>query len=269
MSSSNSKLQLVPETILKKRHDLDDMNFQRNLREMTYPRVNRKVFSDKIKSINVLKIETVLAAARMRKNHTLRYNRIKKKSIKKILPNISQEIFCVSSENTNSAGAKMVFCVRIRNHRGVPRDVKNVLNQFRLRQEYHGVFLRHDCTTRKLLLLVEPWVTYGTISQATVSDLLQRRGHFKLEKKRIPISNNTLVEKALLKKTNGSVICIQDIVHELIFVGDNFHNINASLWPFCLTPPKSLYEKKILNLQDGGDYGDRGIKLDEYIKKIL
>lgn len=264
MAPSNSKLQLVPETVLKKRHHVEEMNSQRNVRDTTHPRGNRKIFSDKTKSIKVRKIETVLAAARMRKNHITRYNRIKK-----VPSNIRQKILSLSREKTNSASAKMVFCVRIRNYQGVPRDVKNVLNQFRLRQKYHGVFLRHDSTTQKLLLLVDPWVTYGTISQATVSDLLQRRGHFKLEKKRVAISNNSLVEKALLKKTNGSVICIQDLVHELVFVGDNFHNVNASLWPFCLTAPKSLYEKKILNLQDGGDYGDRGHKMDEYLRKIL
>jgi len=275
MSSTNSNLELVPETVLKRRHDMDEMKVRRSTQDIIRSRVNQKDFSETT-AIKVRKIETVLATARMRRHHAIRYNRVRKKRTKTQASNkktrkrlIPHEDLSKMKNANNSIGAKMVFCVRIRNHRGVPREVKNVLNQFRLRHEYHGVFLRYDSPTQKLLHMVEPWITYGIISKATASDLLHRRGHFKLEKKRVPISDNTLVENVLSKKTNGSIICVQDLVHELVSVGNDFHKANGCLWPFCLTMPKSKYQKKTLDLQDGGDYGDRGQKMDEYLQQIL
>ena len=48
----NSDLQLVPETLLKKRHDLDALQAKRAAEAITNPRVSRKRISDKSKKVN-------------------------------------------------------------------------------------------------------------------------------------------------------------------------------------------------------------------------
>jgi hypothetical protein len=61
MASSKEELQLVPETILKRRHDMDDMKAQRAAQQIMNPRGNRKIFNQKTKAIKVHKPETILS----------------------------------------------------------------------------------------------------------------------------------------------------------------------------------------------------------------
>ena len=53
MPTSNNKggrgLPLVPEAVLKKRHDMDEMKAHRAAQALSNPRGNRKVFSSKTK----------------------------------------------------------------------------------------------------------------------------------------------------------------------------------------------------------------------------
>jgi large subunit ribosomal protein L7e len=129
--------------------------------------------------------------------------------------------------------------------------------------------LRYDATSRKQLHLIEPWVTYGIPSKAVINDLIRRRGHGKLDGKRIPLSDNTIVEKALGDSTDGSVICIDDMVHELETIGDQFKKVNTFLWSFQLSALRSKFRKEKLNFKDGGDYGDRGEEIDDLIRQML
>lgn len=134
---------------------------------------------------------------------------------------------------------------------------------------FQGVFLRYDESTRKKLHLIEPWVTYGIPSRSMVNDLIRRRGYGKLEGKRVPLSDNTIIEKALGEETDGAVICVDDMVHEISSVGKEFKKVNNFLWTFLLSAPKSKFQKQKLNYKDGGDYGDRGEEIDDLIRQML
>ena len=79
----NSDLQLVPETLLKKRHDLDALQAKRAAEAITNPRVSRKRISDKSKKVKVVKAETILIQSRHRKNARTRFNRVSKKGMQK------------------------------------------------------------------------------------------------------------------------------------------------------------------------------------------
>ncbi|GFH51501.1 hypothetical protein CTEN210_07977 [Chaetoceros tenuissimus] len=287
MASNDQELQLVPETILRKKHDLDEMKAHRAAQAIVNPRGNRKVFNQKTKVIKVYKPETVLAAARSRRNHLIRYKRVLKKGMQKRASNKKEEKTkivvpdgVVDAEQeadlerevkyiANSVGAKMVFVVRIREPNGMPAKVKKILNGMRLRSVNEGKFLRYDETAKKQLHLIEPWVTYGVPSKNIVNDLIRRRGHGKIDGKRVPLSDNTIVENALGDDTDGAVICVDDMVHELYTVGDEFKKVNGFLWTFQLSSPKSKFQKQKLNYKDGGDYGDRGEEIDELIRQML
>lgn len=129
--------------------------------------------------------------------------------------------------------------------------------------------MRYNESSKKMLHLIEPWVTYGIPSKVMISDLIRRRGHGRMDGKRIPLSDNTIIEKALEDKTDGGVICIDDMVHELHTVGDYFARVNSFLWTFHLTAPRSKFQKTKLNFKDGGDYGDRGQEMDDLIRTML
>ena len=129
--------------------------------------------------------------------------------------------------------------------------------------------MRYDTNTRKRLHLIENWVTYGIPSKAIISDLILRRGHGKVDGKRVPLSDNVVIEKELGKKTDGEVICVQDMVEELHSVGTQFSHIAKFLWTFQLASVRTKFQKDKLNFKDGGDYGDRGEEMDEFIRQIL
>jgi len=283
-SGASSELQLVPETLLRRKHDMDEMKAHRAAQEILNPRGNRKVFSEKTKVVHIRKPETILAHAISRRNHAIRHKRVLRKGMQTRASDKKETKMRVCEAEdaedddddrrevrvtTNSVGAGMIFCIRIRDGRGVPKEVKRILDRFRLKNVNEGVFIRYDNSARKLLHLAEAWIAYGSPSRSIVSDLLRRRGHLKLDGKRVPLSDNTLVEKALGDATDGAVICVQDLEHELLNVGEYFAKTNSSLWPFQLTSPGSRFQRLKLNYRDGGDYGDRGQEIADLIKQML
>lgn len=289
---SNSKnahegLQLVPETILKRKHDMDDMKAHRAAQQITNPQGNRRIFSAKTAVVKVHKPESILARARSKRNHSIRYRRVMEKGMQKRASNkrlertklVVPDGLATQEEEeqmrkevsfaANSVGAKMVFVVRIREPNGMPNNVRRMLNKMKLKSPNEGIFMRYNESSRKMLHLIEPWVTYGIPSKVVISDLIRRRGHGRIDGKRIPLSDNTIIEKALGEKTEGGVICIDDMVHELHAVSDYFTKVNSFLWTFHLSAPRSKFQKTKLNFKDGGDYGDRGQEMDDLIRTML
>lgn len=270
---SNSDLPLVPESVLRKRHDLDDLARKRSASAIAVKK-ERKIHGKK--AFYVKKPETFIARAKSRRNHEIRFKRVQKKGMQKRASNkpeievkeIMQDDGQVTKQEfqSNSVGAKMVFVIRIRDHIGEPKTVRRTLSDMRLRNIHDGVFVRYDDSMRKMLHLVEPWVVYGTPSQAIVNDLITRRGFGKVDNKRIPLSDNVTIEKNLADK---NIICVEDLVHEIYNVGDSFKYAARFLWPFRLTDSKTEFERQVLKLKDGKDYGDKGEAINEYIKQVL
>jgi len=127
--------------------------------------------------------------------------------------------------------------------------------------------LKYDVNTRKALHLIEPWVLYGPPSKALILDLIQRRGHAKIDGQKIPLTDNTVIEKSLGQE--GDILCVQDLVEELHTVGKNIHIVLRFLWPFQLEPLRTKYQRDKLNLKEGSEYGDRGELIDEIVRGIL
>jgi 60S ribosomal protein uL30 len=274
--NANQDLKLVPETILKRRHHLDELKAKRAANELA--KGNRKVFSKSKKAVYVKKAETFLAQARTRKNHDIRFKRVVKKgmqtrasnkkqvSTKTVLADETTGEETTVSFQSNSVGSTMVFCIRIHDNVGMSGRIRKALYKLRLTNIHDGVFLPYDETTRKLLHLVEPWVLYGVPSKGMVEDLIRRRGHGRVRGKRTPLSDNLVIEEELGEE---GIICVEDLVHELNAAGASFAAAAAFLWPFKLSAPKSRFQTQKLNDKEGKDYGDKGEEIDEYIKIML
>lgn len=57
--------------------------------------------------------------------------------------------------------------------------------------------------------------------------MVYKKGFASLEGKRVQINNNELVEKELGQL---GMLCIEDLVHEIVKGGTNFDQANAFLW---------------------------------------
>ncbi|CAI8020314.1 60S ribosomal protein L7-3 [Geodia barretti] len=58
---------------------------------------------------------------------------------------------------------------------------------------------------------------YPTVK--TARELIYKRGYGKIQHQRVPLSHNTVIEKALGK---FGIICIEDLLHEIVTVGPHF-----------------------------------------------
>merc|ERR1711945_59038 len=121
-----------------------------------------------------------------------------------------------------------------------------VLQLFRLRQINNGVFVKLNKATLNMLKIVEPYVTWGVPNLKTVRELVYKRGYGKVDRQRIPLTDNAIIEKQLGGK---DILCMEDLIHEVFTVGSNFN------WPFKLNTPNGGWRRKYNHFNDGGDFG--------------
>jgi len=85
----NVDLQLVPETLLKKRHDLDALQAQRAASAFSRAISQKRGNNNKTNVVKIVKPETILIQSRQRKKSAIRYNRVCKKGMQKRASNRS------------------------------------------------------------------------------------------------------------------------------------------------------------------------------------
>ena len=118
-----------------------------------------------------------------------------------------------------------------------------------------------------MLKMVEPFVTYGFPSRTTVNNLVYKRGAGKVERRRIPLTDNSVIAENL-----GSlgITCVEDVIHEIVTCGPNFKKVNNFLWPFKLSSPLGGWEIKRHTFAQGyGAFGNREELINAVIKKMI
>merc|ERR1711981_1424174 len=162
--------------------------------------------------------------------------------------------------------AKLLFVVRIRGLADMLPKTKKILSLMRLIQNNMGVFMKISKASLEMLKRVEPYLSYGYPSLKSVRDLIYKRGFGKINKQRIPLNDNAVVEKGLGKY---GINCMEDLVHEIFTVGPHFREANNFLWPFKLRPAKGGQAKKRLGFNEGGQAGNREENMNALIAKML
>jgi len=117
-----------------------------------------------------------------------------------------------------------------------------------------------------MLRLVEPFIAYGYPNLKSVKDLIYKRGFGKVDGQRIPITDNSVIEKVL---GNKDIICVEDLIHEIYTCGPNFRDANNFLWPFKLSNAKGGFKEKLTHFNEGGQAGQRAEKINGLIKRML
>ncbi|TYH09948.1 hypothetical protein ES288_A07G138400v1 [Gossypium darwinii] len=161
--------------------------------------------------------------------------------------------------------AKLLFFIRIRGINAMHPRTRKILQLLRLRQIFNGVFLKVNKATMNMLHLVEPYVTYGYPNLKSVRELIYKRGFGKLNKQRTALTDNAIVEQALGK---FGIICVEDLIHEIMTVGPHFKEANNFLWPFKLKAPLGGLKKKRNHYVEGGDAGNRENYINELIRRM-
>merc|ERR1712193_238139 len=241
----DKKLPAVPETILKRRKRQQE-NKATRAAALAKERVERRK-----KRVDVFKrAEKYVKEYRERERDELRLAREAKKSGNFYIP----------------AEPKLAFVMRIRGINQVAPNVRKVLQLFRLRQMGNGVFIKLNKATINMLRICEPYITWGTPNLKSVRELVYKRGFVKINGNRTAITSNDLVEGTLGK---FGIICVEDLIHEILSVGPNFKYASNFLWPFKLNTPAGGWRKKVNHFVEGGDFGCREDKINELLKKMI
>merc|ERR1711990_657352 len=136
---------------------------------------------------------------------------------------------------------KVALIIRIRGIRKLAPKPKKILQLFRLRQLHNAVFVKLNKATWNMIKMIEPFVTYGYPSRQTISKLIYKRGAGKDQRRRLPLTDNSIIEGELGKH---GIACVEDLIHEVVTCGPKFKEANNFLWPFKLSSPLGGFEIK-------------------------
>ncbi len=100
----------------------------------------------------------------------------------------------------------------------------------------------------------------------TIRELIYKRGFGKVNKQRVALTDNSIVEKAL---GAHNIICVEDLIHEIATCGPHFKEANNFLWPFHLSSATGGFTKKKLHFNDGGDAGNSEDKINNLVQRML
>lgn len=161
--------------------------------------------------------------------------------------------------------AKVLFIIRLKGINKVNPKVKSILRLLRLRQINNGVFMKVNTATWQMLRRVEPFVTYGFPNRATVSEIIYKRGFGKMNRSRVPLTDNLLIENSLGKY---GISCIEDLIDTIANCGEHFKEANNFLWPFKLSNPRGGWLNKNHSFHNDGDWGNRENEINVLVKRM-
>merc|ERR1719331_679632 len=132
------------------------------------------------------------------------------------------------------AEPKVAFLIRIKGINKLAPKPKKILQLMRLRQLHNGVFVKLNKATWNMIKIIEPFITFGYPSRENISKLIYKRGHGKINRSRIPLTDNSIIASELGKH---GINCVEDLIHEIVTCGPKFKEANNFLWPFKLSSP--------------------------------
>lgn len=133
---------------------------------------------------------------------------------------------------------------------------------------HNAVFLKVTDEIRALLHSIEPYIIYGYPNISVIRELIFKYTLVRTPtRKRGPISCNSQIEELF---GEYGIICLEDIIHEISTVGENFFKVTRFMYPFQLKNPKEGWQnRKGLRFDKGGEYGFRGDKINDILKEVL
>ncbi|KAL8647926.1 MAG: hypothetical protein Q9210_005278 [Variospora velana] len=236
---------LVPETLLKKRKSQEKAR-----EEQSAEREKLKKARKEKRGVIFKRAESYVKEYRDAEREKIRLARLSKQDGSYYVP----------------AEPKLVFVLRIKGISKMAPKPRKTLQLLRLLQINNGVFVRLTKATSEMLKIVEPYIAYGYPNLKTVRELVYKRGYGKVDKQRIPLTDNQIIEDNLGKY---GIVCMEDLIHEIYTVGANFKQASNFLWPFKLSNPNGGFRpRKFKHFVEGGDLGNREEKINALVKSM-
>ncbi|KAK6341760.1 60S ribosomal protein L7 [Orbilia blumenaviensis] len=236
---------LVPETLLKKRKSAEKQTEER-LTALKQRKVASKA-----------KRETIFKRAEA---HVKEYRDAEREKIRLARSAKQDSSFYVPAQ------PKLAFVIRIKGINKIAPKPRKILQLLRLLQINNAVFIKLTKATSEMLRIVEPYIAYGEPNLKSVRELIYKRGYGKINKQRIPLTDNSLIESAL---GQYGILSIEDLIHEIYTVGPNFKQASNFLWPFKLSNPTGGFRtRKFKHYIEGGDTGDRESYINQLIRQM-
>ncbi|KAK2096233.1 60S ribosomal protein L7-like 1, partial [Saguinus oedipus] len=92
-----------------------------------------------------------------------------------------------------------------------------------------------------------------------------KRGQARVKNKTIPLTDNTVIEEHLGK---FGVICLEDLIHEIAFLGEHFQEISWFLHPFHLSVARHATKNRVGFLKEMGTPGYWGERINQLIRQL-
>lgn len=162
---------------------------------------------------------------------------IEKKRVENILKHQNKK--GISSQKELSP--KLMFVIRITPQNKltrIPEKASDVLKVMRLEEPNTGVFVKSTPAIETALKVVAPYIVVGAPSLASVRHLFFKRAEIPSTDSELPytkLDNNDDVEKKF--GDDLGFICIEDLIREIVSLGDNFKEVTRWVAPFKLKAP--------------------------------
>lgn len=242
-----------PEILLRKRKN----NERKRIEKQEAARVRQAEHKKRnlLKSKKFIRAETLVSNYKSAELETKRIKHITKHEQKQQQQQILQEV-------ETDVDPKLLFIVRVPDHtKGlkVPSKVRKILSLLRLNKSNTGVFVKVTPQTTPILKLISPYILAGKPSLNSIRKLFQKRACISVtdEETELPkiikLDNNSAVEDKF--GDEYGFICIEDLIHEIVTMGENFKSISNWLMPFKLNVPVSGWgpQAKLAKLQYAAD----------------
>ena len=152
----------------------------------------------------------------------------------------------------------LLAVVRIRGTVDQPQPIKHALKLIRLTRPNHAVVVPNDGTHKGMLQKLKDVVTWGEINKTTLSDLINKRGRLRGNKK---IDVKFLKEHKFESKA-AFITAVFDGKADM-------RHIDGLKPIFRLHPPRKGFKSVKNPITRGGDLGYRGEKINELLARMM
>lgn len=173
----------------------------------------------------------------------------------------------------------LLLLVRIKESRNATPQAQKILKELGLKEINNCAFVKATPDALEKLLLVKNYIGWGAPTKKTLDEIIRKRGYLKKEQKRVPISDNVLVEELLGEQ---GIICVEDIIEAFWRCKSNeesYKAVRGAIWPIQLAPLKETSDlantkhdatgrtikKTTTEVHKGGYLGHMGATVNDFV----
>ena len=165
-----------------------------------------------------------------------------------------------------SGAGEVVFVVRVQGSKNLTNQQKSILNKLGLRKIHEGHFFLNTEELKTKLKCVENQIVFGALTFASAKELVNKRAFFIKGDEVAPLTSNKPVEDHL---GSHGLVCIEDLVAELVKGGKKFEQVKKFLCSFKLNKPSGGYGDKKRSVRQGGVWGFYPDGLNDLLAQMI